>query len=77
MIPNITTIMEMYASSMAFAYKNQMSRADWYMQRYEYELRKRVAEERTRINQRYQAQSNEFRVRGISRFSGETSYDTI
>lgn len=77
LIPNIHSAMEAYASSMAFAYKNQMARADWYMQRYEYELRKRVAEERSKINQLYQMISQEFRVKGPRRLTGDLSYDSL
>ena len=77
LIGDISWILELGAISEAWAYKRQMQKSDYYLQRYEKELRGRISQERTPVNQRNQrvpAGSGSWKIR---RFSGDKSYDTI
>ncbi len=76
-IPDLDWIIELGAIGEAWAYKRNFAKANYYLTRYETELRRRIGQERKKINQRYQMVSEEFRTERFRRFSGETSYDTI
>jgi hypothetical protein len=76
-IRDIERIMETYAIGQSWAYKRQFVKADWFLHRYEYELRKRIGEERSKINQMYQFISKTYRLKGITRLTGDLSYDSI
>ena len=77
-IRDIEKLMEEFATGQALAYKRQYQKADWYLQRFEYDLRKRIGEERSKINQRYQMISDSFRTTGgIKRLTGDQSYDSL
>jgi hypothetical protein len=62
LIPNIETIMELGATGEAWAYKRNFPKANYYLNRYEIELRRRLGQERTHINQRYQMISQNYRL---------------
>jgi len=76
LIGDISWIIELGAISECWAYKRQMQKADYYLQRFEKELRMRISQERSVVNQRYQRvpQNSGGRRR---RFSGDASYDTV
>lgn len=76
LIGDISWILELGAIGEAWSYKRQMQKSDYYLARYEIELRKRISQERSTVNQKYQrvpmGRGSRFR-----RFSGDASYDTI
>jgi hypothetical protein len=76
-IPDIDWIVELGSIGEAWAYKRQFQKANYYLNRYEVELRRRIGQERSKINQRYQMISENYRTAPYRRFSGDTSYDTI
>jgi len=76
-ILDIEFLMEMGAIGEAWAYKKQFNKADYYFQRYETEVNKRVGQERSQINQMYQWISAGYRVHGVSRLTGDNSYDSL
>lgn len=76
-IKDIEIAMEMYAVAQGWMYDKQFQKADYYLQRYEYELNKRIAQERSKINQRYQFKSASYTTDRPRYLTGETSYDTV
>lgn len=76
-IPDLDWILELGAISESWAYKRNFQKANYYLTKYETELRRRIGQERSKANQRYQMISENFRRAGFRRFSGDTSYDTI
>jgi hypothetical protein len=76
-IRDIDIILETGATADALAYKKQLQKADYYNQRYETELARRIAKERSRINQKYQFISESYKINGPVRLTGDSSYDTI
>lgn len=77
-IPDTEHIIELGASGEAWAYKRQLAKADYYFSRYEIEKRKRIGQERSKINQLYQLVSETYRVTGSPRpLTGELSYDSL
>lgn len=76
LITDISWILELGAIGESLAYKRQMQKADYFLNRYEKEVRTRISQERSQNNQRYQIvpQGRSGRIR---RFSGDKSYDTI
>ena len=77
LIGDISWIIELGAIGEAWAYKRQMQKADYYLARYEKELRTRISQERTAVNQRYQRVPQGRGSGKIRRFSGDKSYDTV
>lgn len=76
-IRNIEYILECGAVSEAFAYKKNFSKASDFLQKYEYELQKRIREENIQANQKNQW-IPEIRKQGIDTpFTGWESYDSI
>lgn len=78
--PSITTIstyLEMYATAMALAYKKQYQKATWFQNRAEFELKKLLKQEYSKINQKYQRKLANYKVGKIQRLLGDTSYDTV
>lgn len=76
-ILDIEWIMELGATGDAWAYDRQFPKADWFLQRYELELRRRIGQERSAVNQKYQRISEAYRVAGIRRLTGNVSYDSL
>lgn len=76
-IPGLDWILEFGAISEAHAYKRDFQKSNYYLTKYETELRRRIGQEKSKPNQRYQRVSQEYRTDGFRRFSGDTSYDTI
>lgn len=70
-------IVELGAIGECWAYKRQFQKADYYLNRYEKELRTRISQERSAVNQRYQRIPLGGNGGRIRRFSGDTSYDTV
>ena len=77
LIPDIDDVLELGAIGEAFAYQGQFAKANFYMQKYEIELRRRLGQERSKINQRYQRVSESYRTGGVRRLLGDLSYDQI
>lgn len=76
LIGDTSWIMELGAIGEAWAYKRQFQKADYYLARYEKELRTRISQERSAVNQSYQRVPTG-RNGSLRRFSGDTSYDTV
>ena len=76
-ITTISTYLEFYAIGMAQAYKGFMDRSEWWLNRAEFELRKRIKEEYTRVNQRVQRRLADWKMSDIKYLVGEKSYDSI
>lgn len=76
-ISDIEWIIELGAISDAWAYKKQFQKSDYYLNKYEMELRRRISQERYKINQLYQMISESYKVKGIYRLTGENSYDSL
>jgi hypothetical protein len=76
-IPDIEVIMEYGAIGEAEAYKKQYQKADYFFQRYEDALSKRVIQEKSLQNQLYQRISQGYQVPNVKRLTGDSSYDTI
>ena len=76
-IRDIERAMEFYAVAQGWAYKRQLQKSDWYLQRYEYEVNKRIGQEKSRPNQRYQRIPQGYRHNLVRRFTGDVSYDSI
>ena len=76
-IDDIEYILEYGALSEAFAYKRQFQKADYFLNKYEFELGKRIAQEKSRPNQLNQFISDSYRVAGTYRLLGEDSYDSL
>ncbi len=78
LIPDLSWVLELGAIGEAWAYKRNFAKANYYLNRYEVELRRRIGQERTKVNQRYQMISEDFRANETWRdWSGDASYDTI
>ena len=77
LIGDISWIMELGAIGEALAYKRQMQKADYFLSRYEKEVRTRISQERSQTNQRYQNVPQGNGSGRIRRFSGDKSYDSI
>ena len=76
-IKDIEYILEYGATAEAYAYLKQFSKADYYAQKYEQELSKRISRERTQSNQLYQRIPGGNKLPYYTRLTGEASYDTI
>lgn len=76
-IPDLDWIIEMGAFGEAYAYKNSFAKADYYNQRYEHELAKRIGQEKRSVNQLYQVISSHYRMQPVRRLTGDQSYDTV
>lgn len=74
---DIENIIECGAVADAFAYLGKFQKSDYYAQKYEYELTKRIGQEKSQFNQLHQVISANYKLAPVYRFSGETSYDTI
>jgi len=77
LIPDIEYIMEFGALSEAQAYKKQFAKAAYYLQKYESELAKRISQERSAPNQRYQWIPETGYSGKIGRLTGDNSYDSL
>ena len=77
LIPDIEYIMEFGALSEAQAYKKQFAKATYYLQKYESELAKRISQERSAPNQRYQWIPETGYTGRIGRLTGDNSYDSL
>jgi len=77
LIPDIEWMMELGAIGEAWAYKRDFAKANYYLNRYEIEVRRRIGQERSKINQRYQNVSESFRSPHSRHLLGEQSYDTV
>lgn len=76
-IRDIERIMEYGAISEALAYKKQYEKANYYLQKYEDELMKRIGQDKARRNLAFQRISQGYHVRPNGRLLGNNSYDTI
>jgi len=76
-IRDIEYILECGAISEAWLYKRQYQKASDFLQKYEYELKKRIGRENTQPNQRYQWIPERGGPSAIEPFTGWASYDTI
>jgi hypothetical protein len=76
-ITTISTYLERYAIGMGAAYKRQYQKSTWWLNLAEQELRKLIAEENVKINQRFQRKSSGWQMPKLRRLLGENSYDTI
>jgi hypothetical protein len=74
LIKDIEVIIEYGAIAEALAYKKQYQKADYYLQRYENELSKRIQQEKAKHNARWQRISEGYEVGRITRLTGDTSY---
>jgi len=77
LILDIENIMELGAISEAFAYKGFFQKAAYFANRYEIELRRRIGQERSAINQRYQMVPDAAHSRHIHRLMGDLSYNDL
>lgn len=76
-IPDLEWIIEQGAMGEAWAYKRQFQKANYYLNKYEVELRRRMGQERSKINQLYQFMSEGYRIQGVKRLTGDLSYDSL
>lgn len=76
-IPDIERIMEYGAISEGLAFKKQYQKSSFYLQRYEDELMKRIAQDKARRNMAFQRISQSYSIRPNGRLLGDASYDTI
>jgi len=76
-IPRIEQYMEYRALSIGFAYKRKFQVSDSWNNRAEFELQKRMKQERVKINQKYQYRPFHRTMSGIYRLMGDKSYDQI
>jgi hypothetical protein len=76
-ILDIEQILEAGACAEAFASKKNMQKSDYYQQKYEYELQKRISQENSQYNQLYQWIPSSAGLTGPSRFTGDLSYDSL
>jgi len=75
-IPNIEWIIELGCIGEGLAYKQQFQKADYFLQRFEIEVQKRVGQEKARINKKYQRVGTRTTT-GIRYLLGERSYDSL
>jgi hypothetical protein len=73
-ILDIEYALELGAIAEAWAYLGRFQKADYFMQRYEVEVSKRIAQERTQFNQYHQMMLKGYRICGVERMTGDTSY---
>ena len=73
-IHDIEMILEFGALGEALAYKKQYQTADYYFQRYEDELSKRIKRERSPVNALNQRIPANYRMSTPTRFTGDTPY---
>ncbi len=73
-ILDIEYALELGAIADAWAYLGKFQKSDYYMQRYEVEVAKRIAQERTQFNQYHQMMLKGYRIGGVERLTGDTSY---
>ena len=76
-IKDIETIMEYGATSDGFMYKKNFAKANDFLQKYEYELAKRIGQDNKKVNEQYQWIPERRNPSAIEPFTGWTSYDTI
>ncbi len=76
-IPDIETTLICYAASQAEAYKKQYQKAQYWGNRYEQELAKRIGQERKKLNQLYQWIPGSSRIENTSPFTGWASYNDL
>jgi hypothetical protein len=76
-ISNIDYILELGAIAEGNAYKRNFQKAGAYLDKYEYELKKRIADEKSKINQLYQSVPGSRGVSAMMPFTGWASYDSI
>lgn len=76
-IAGIETVIECYACSQAEAYKKQYQKAMYWGNRYEQELGKRISQENSKYNQRYQWIPGRSQAQNNMPFTGWNSYDSL
>jgi len=76
-IKNIDYVLELGAIAEGHAYNREFQKAGAYLDKYEYELKKRMADEKSKINQLYQVIPGSRGVSAQMPFTGYASYDTI
>jgi len=76
-INNIDYVLELGAIAEAHSYKRNFQKASAYLDKYEYELKKRIADEKSKINQLYQVIPGSRGASAQMPFTGWASYDTI
>lgn len=76
-ISNLDAYIEYRALSVGFAYKRKFATSDSWNNRAEFELQKRIKQERVKINQLYQWIPANRKMSGVYRLMGNKSYDTI
>ena len=76
-ISGLDEFLVMYATGQGWAYKRQLHKADWYFNRAEFALTKRISRERSRANQKYQFIPSTSTTGRISRLTGDRSYDQL
>lgn len=67
-------ILELGAIAELYAYKKQFQKADYYAQKFEAELEKRIMQEQAVTNQLFQSIIADYRMGGIYRLTGNSSY---
>lgn len=73
-IHDIENIIEYGAIAEAYAYKRQFAKADYYFQKYEEELGKRISREKASYNMLHQRISENYGVAAPKRLLGNSSY---
>jgi len=76
-VNDLDWILELGAIAELYAYKKNFAKADYYAQKYETELEKRINQEFNLTNQLYQNEIADHKIGGIHRLTGNSSYDTI
>lgn len=78
-ILDIEHIMVLGALAEAMAYKKQFQKASYYLQRYEYELGRRIAQEKNVVNQMYRMKGIDYNHgnEAIRPMTGWGSYDSL
>jgi hypothetical protein len=76
-ISDISFILECGAESEAHIYKRNFQKASALLDKYEYELGKRIKQERGRMNQLYQMTPEPRGYSAVMPFTGWNSYDTV
>ena len=66
--------LEFGAIGEALAYKKQYQKADYYFQRKEAEVNKRIAQEKAKLNSMLQRVSSGYRVSNVGRLTGDVPY---
>lgn len=76
-ILDIETAIECYATSQAEAYKRQYQKSQFWGNRYEQELARRIGQNRAKMNQQYKWIPASAREWNTAPFTGWTSYDSL